>query len=367
MIKKFLTLMAACSLTAAAWSDTIKIGQTAGLTGAVAGSVKEATDGAKLYFDAINARGGIHGQTIQLISLDDKFDVQLATANAKKLIDDGVLCLFLNRGTPHTQAIMPLLTENKIALVAPSTGAMVLHEPVHPWLFNVRATYQREAERTIAHLRLIGIERIAIVQVDDAFGADAAAGALKGLKVAGTTPVAHEKYNRTQPDFTEIVPKVAAANPQAVLFLGSGSAIVKGMNALRATGSTAQMVTLSNNASAGFVKELGDSARGVVVSQVFPSERSIASPLVKEALELAKPKNLELTPAMLEGFAAAKVLVEGLRKAGPNPTRVSLRRGLESLSRYDIGGMDLGYSAVDHTGFDYADLSIVDATGKFKR
>jgi branched-chain amino acid transport system substrate-binding protein len=89
---------------------------------------------------------------------------------------------------------------------------------------------------------------------------------------------------------------------------------------LRAAGSTAQVATLSNNAS-GFVKSLGDNARGVIVTQVFPYERSSPSRMVKEAQELAKAKGLpEVTPAMLEGFAAAKVLVEGLRRAGQNPT-----------------------------------------------
>ncbi|MEO8153512.1 MAG: ABC transporter substrate-binding protein [Rhizobacter sp.] len=349
-----------------AWAQ-IKIGQTAGMTGAVAASVSEAITGAKLYFDAINARGGVHGQAIQLISLDDKFDPKLAAINAKQLIDEGVISLFLNRGTPHTQAIMPLLTEYKVPLVGPSTGAMVLHNPVHPWLFNVRATYQREAERIIAHLSLTGLERIAVVRVDDTFGADAVIGALKGMAAVNKTLVANEKYDRSKPDFTSIMPKVIAGQPQAVLFIGSGTAIVDGMKALRAAGSRAQMVTLSNNASAGFVKELGEMGHGVVISQVFPYERSIAAPVVKEAMELAKVKNLELTPIMIEGFVAAKVLVEGLRRAGPAPTRDKLRRALETLNRYDVGGLEVSYSPTDHTGLDYADLSIIGTGGKFMR
>ncbi|MBX3619686.1 MAG: ABC transporter substrate-binding protein [Rhizobacter sp.] len=349
-----------------AWAQ-IKVGQTAGFSGAVAASVKEATDGAKLYFDAVNARGGVAGQPIELISLDDKFDPKLAAANARQLIDGGVICIFLNRGTPHTQAIMPLLNEFKVPLVGPSTGAMVLHQPVHPWLFNVRATYQREAERSISHLSLIGIERIAIVHVDDSFGADAMQGALKGLKAVNKEPVALEKYDRAKPDYSAIIPRVIAANPQAVMFIGSGTAIVDGMKALRAAGSKAQMVTLSNNASSGFVKELGPIAHGVVVSQVYPYERSIASPVVKEAIEAAKAKKLELTPIMLEGYISAKVLVEGLRRASPAPTRDKLRRALETLNRYDLGGLELSYSPTDHSGLDYADLSIVGVDGRFKR
>ena len=367
-MKKLLLLSAAWAVfcSTPAWSQ-IKIGQTAGSTGAVAAAVKEATDGAKLYFDAVNARGGVGGQEIQLISLDDKFDPKLAAANAKQLIDQGVTSLFLTRGTPHTQAIMPLLAEFKVPLVGPSTGAMVLHTPVHPWLFNVRAPYQREAERTISHLSLIGLERIAIVQVDDTFGADAVTGALKGMKTVNKELVAHEKYDRAKPDFAVIMPRIVAKDPQAVMFIGSGTAVIEGMKALRAAGSRAQMVTLSNNASAGFVKDLGDLAHGVVFSQVFPYERSIASPVVKEAMELAKAKGTELTPTMLEGFVSAKVLVEGLRRAGPNPTRDKLRRALESMSRFDVGGIELGYSATDHSGLDYADLSIVGPDGKFRR
>ncbi len=357
----------ATALSGSFASAQILIGQTAGFTGTVASSVKEATDGAKLYFDAVNARGGINGQKIELVSLDDKFDPKLTLENAKKLIDQGVVSLFLNRGTPHTQGLMPLLNEAKVPLVGPSTGAMVLHEPVHPWIFNVRATYQREAERAVAHMTHVTITRMAIVQVDDTFGADAAVGLLKGLKDAKLEPVAYEKYDRTKPDFGPIMPKIVKADPQAVIFIGSGTAVIDGMKALREAGSRAQMVTLSNNASAGFVKSLGPLAHGTVVSQVFPSERSVSTPIVKEASELAKAKGFELTPAGLEGFAAAKVLVEGLRRAGKDLTRAGLKKALEGFNRVNIGGLELSYSPTNHTGLDYADLSIIGTDGKFRR
>jgi branched-chain amino acid transport system substrate-binding protein len=361
-----LTALVAAGLVGSAHAD-ITIGQTAGHTGTVAASVGEATRGAKLYFDIVNAGGGINGQKLSLVSLDDKFDPKLAVSNAKALIDQGVIALFLNRGTPHTQAIMPLLTENKVPLVAPSTGAMVLHKPVHPWLFNVRATYQREAERAIEHLSLIGMERIAIVQVDDSFGEDAVQGAMAGLAKTNKTAVAHEKYDRAKPDFAPIVPRLLAKQPQAVLFIGSGTAVVQGMKAVRDAGSTAQLVTLSNNASAGFIKDLGPIAYGVIVSQVFPYERSIAKPIIKEALEAAQKAGVELTPIVVEGYVSAKVLVEGLKRAGKQPTRQSLRDALENMGRYDVGGIEVGYNAKDHSGLDYVDLAIVDQSGKFRR
>lgn len=347
----------------------ILIGQTAGFTGAVAAGVNETTLGAKLYLDAINTQGGIGGQKIELISLDDKFEVKLAAENARKLIEEqNVVAMFLTRGTPHTEGILPLLDKYGVPLIGPSTGAMVLHQPVKKHVFNVRATYQREAERAVAHLSSIGISRIGIVYADDSFGIDGVVGAQKGLANARLQPVVLEKFNRTKPDFGPIAPKVYQSNAQAVIMVASGQAVLDGVKALRAAGSTAQIVTLSNNASSGFVKSLGENGRGLIVTQVFPSERSIAYPMVKEALELARAKGLaEVSPAMLEGFAAAKVLVESLRRAGPKPTREKIQSALEGLRKLDIGGLEVSYSPQNHTGLDFADLSIIGNDGKFKR
>ncbi len=360
--------LAALLLVALPGYSQIKIGQTSSFTGPVASGVKEGTDGAKLYIDAVNARGGVLGQRIELISLDDKFDAKLAAANAKELIDQGVVALFFNRGTPQSQAILPLLTEHRIPLIAPSTGAMLLHVPVNPWVFNVRATYQKEAERAVRHLSLIGVDRVVLLQSNDAFGDDGAAGALNGFAAINKRPLLHEKYDRAKPDFAPIVPKIVQADAQAVIFIGAGTHVVDGTALLRKAGSGAQIVTLSNNAASGFIKSLGENARGMVVSQVFPAERSMSSPIVKELTDLLVGKGKgEITPAMLEGFAGAKVLVEALKRAGKEPTRERIRAALETFKRVDIGGLEITYSTTDHTGLEYSDLSIIGQDGKFRR
>ncbi|MDA8443852.1 ABC transporter substrate-binding protein [Paracidovorax valerianellae] len=359
-------------LVLAAWLSAapaqILIGQTAGFTGTVAAGVQETTDGAKLYLDAVNARGGIHGQKVQLISLDDKLDPTLAAANARKLIEEQhVSALFLTRGTPPTEAVIPVLDQHGVALVGPSTGAMALHRPVRKNVFNVRAPYQREAEKAIAHLVSIGITKIAVVHADDTFGADGLAGAQTGLDNAKLKAVLQEKVDRTKPDFSALVPKIVQSQAQAVLMIASSTAVAEGYKALRAAGSAAQLATLSNNASAGFAKSLGENARGVIVTQVFPNERAVNLALVSEAHDLAKAQGKEVSPAMLEGFAAAKVLVEGLRRAGPKPTRERIRTALEGLQKFDLGGLELSFGPDDHTGLDFAELSIIGADGKFRR
>lgn len=347
----------------------LRIGQPSGFTGSVSAGVKENTEGARLYIDAVNARGGVNGQKIELISADDEFNPARTVEVARELITkENVLALFLNRGTPHSQALLPLLAEYKVPLVAPSTGAMVLHQPVNPWVFNVRATYQREAAKAIEHLATIGITRIAVLETDDSFGADSAAGARQGFERTGLQPVLQEKFPRDKPEFGPLAQRVRSAEAQAVLVIGSAGNTANAVQAIRAAGSRAQVVTLSNNASDGFIRLLGEHARGVIVTQVFPNERSVSYALIKEARDLASAKGMDgVSPAMMEGFAAAKVLVEGLRRAGPNPTPSGLRDALEGIRNFDLGGLSVSYGRDNHTGLDFADLSIIDASGKFRR
>ncbi len=347
----------------------ILIGQTVGVTGAVAATVSETVAGARLYIDSVNAKGGIRGEKIELITLDDKFDVKLAAENARILIEDKkVLALFLNRGTPHTQAILPLLEKYDMALVGPSTGAMLLHQPVNRHVFNVRSSYQREARKAVEHLSTVGITRIAVVHVDDSFGLDGLTGTLEGLSKAKLQPAAVLKYARDKPDLNPIAPALAKADAQAVLWIGSGTVVSDGIKVLRASGSAAQVVTLSNNASDGFIKQLGKAGVGVIITQVLPSERSYAYPFIAEARTLAQAqKNLALSPALLEGFLSAKVMVEALRRASPKPTRQKVISALDSMHKFDLGGLKVNYSPTNHTGLDFADLSIVGSDGKFKR
>jgi len=367
-IKHWFYSLAVASISLASQAQIV-VGQTAGFTGPVGAGVKETTDGARLYIDAINARGGVAGQKIELRSLDDKFDTKIASENARKLIEEhNVVAMFLTRGTPHTEALLGHLNKHGVPLVGPSTGAMVLHQPLQKHIFNVRATYQREAEKAMLHLASIGITRIALIHANDSFGADGAAGAQKGLQAAKLKPVFVAQFDRNKPDFSPIAPKLVAHNVQAALMVASGGAVAEGLKIFRAAGSSVQIVTLSNNASAGFIRDLGENAKGVIVTQVFPNERSVAYPMVKEAQDIALANGrADISPAMLEGFAAAKVLVEGLRRAGSKPSREKLQAALEGIRKLDLGGLEVSYGPDDHTGLDFADLSIIGTDGKFKR
>ena len=345
----------------------ILIGQTAGFTGTVAGGVKETTDGAKLYLDWINSHGGVNGRKIILESLDDGFDPKRAGENARKLIEErDVFAMFLCRGTPHAEAVIPHLKAKGVPLVGPSTGAELLHTPVNHYVFNVRAKYQLEAEKAIVQLSTMGINKIGVIYVQDSFGKDAFEGAQKGFKAANLQPVSVSTYDRTTSKVDGAVQELLKTNPQAGILFGSGSAIADVVHQVRKAGSTMQLVTISNNSSGAFVKSLGQNANGVIVTQVFPNPKMTTTRIATELLKLSRDKpDFVVSHQAMEGYAAAKVLVEGLKRAGKNPTRESFIAALEKMRDYDLGGLTVGYSPTDHTGIEYVELSIIGKRGDF--
>ncbi len=360
-------LVACIGMDGAVAQSPLRIGMVAGFTGPVAGLVQESAEGARLYFDAVNAQGGIKGQTIELVTQDDKYDPATAAAAAKSLASQGVLALMLSRGTGPTEMMLPVLKENRLPLFAPATGAISLQEPAHPYVFHLRASYQKEAERAVKHLAGIGVKRITIVQVNDAFGNDAGKGAIKGLDDLKLRALSHLRFDRNRPDLAPTMQAIAKAGIEAVVLIGPAYAVVEGINALRAAGSTAHVATLSNNASADFVKALGENAHGVIVTQLFPYERSTANLMVREALSLAKSAGRnELTSAHIEGFAAAKLVVEAIKRTGKDVNRDALVKALDG-ARIDLGGLQVHYSEKDHAGLEFADVSIIGIDGKFKR
>jgi len=350
-------------------ADKIVIGQAAGFTGSVAGTVKELTAGAQLYFDHVNARGGVHGRKIVLESMDDGFDPKRSPDVFKKLIEEKqVFAMFLSRGTPTNEAAYPVLEAAKVPLIGPSTGAMSMYNPPRKYLFPVRASYQSETFKIVPQLVNMGMTRIALLYVDDSFGKDGLTGVQQAMKEAKLTPVAVVSHQRGSTKLEEAVAAIAKADPQAVIMVTLADAGVAFVKQMKAAGKSPMFLTLSNNSSNAFIKNLGIDGHGLAVSQVSPYPFSGSEPLTREFLGLMKDKK-DVAPSYssMEGFIAAKVLVEGLRRAGKQPTREKLIAGLESMKAYDLGGVDVTYGPNLRTGTSYIDLTIIGKTGKFVR
>lgn len=348
--------------------STILIGQTVGVTGTVAGPVKEMNEGANAYFSEVNKRGGVYGRKIEMRVLDDKFDPALTLANAETLIKkDKVFALFQGRGTPHTQGILPLLQASNVPLVAPSTGAAAFHQPSHRQLFNIRAKYQDEVAKAVEHFTTIGITAIGILHVDDAFGEDGLEGFRKAMAARRLAPVAVTKFARVKPDYAATAAEVIKANPAALIIVSSAKNTVEVIKAIRAQGGQMLIMTMSNNSSQAFVKDLGPAGVGIIVSQVTPTPHLLSTRLGQEFAAAAKAHQVTVSYAAMEGFVNARVFVEGLRRAGPKLTRDGFIRALESMQRVDLGGLMVTYGPDDHTGSEFVELTMIGKDGRFVR
>jgi len=353
-------------------ADTIVIGQTAGFTGQVSAQVKEMTAGAKAGFDYVNRHGGVNGRKIVLKSLDDGYDAKRAAENARALIvNDKVFALALARGTPTSEAMVPVVTEYKVPLIGLGTGSQSLYEPANRYVFNVRAKYRSEATRIIEHLVAMRVTRIALLYQNNAFGKDGLAGYEKGLADQKLKPVAQIALDGAQPakDVAMAADKIAAADPQAVAIVGPLKPTAEFIRTMKSKGVIAQYLVLSNLSAEAFINELGDAAHGVVVTQVVPYPWNVATPLAKEFNQAMREGGGEtvVSYAAMEGYIYAKVIVEGLRQAGNNPTRESFIRALEGFRSYDLGGFAVHYGPKNRDGSDYIDITMIGKDKTFRR
>lgn len=344
--------------------DRIVVGQSVELSGQATG--RENMLGALAYLDWLNKQGGIHGRQVELRTYDDKRDPAQTLANTKRLLnDDGAVALFGYRSTPTVEKVLPLLQSAKVALVAPFSGAQSLHHPFNPYVFHLRASYQDEAKKMVESLATLQISKVAVLYQDDAFGRDGLEGFRRSLDTHKLTPLITAKYDRKDLDVGPAVAEIAAARPQAVMMACTPSACADFIRQMRKRGSQPQFLMLSNVNSEEFFRSLGEEGRGIGVMQVMPYPRDVGAMVVREFQRVLKgmPHPPPASYAALEGFVAAKLLAEGLRRAGPAPTREKLVRALEQMREIDLGGVHVGYAPADRRGSQFVELTIIGKNG----
>ena len=365
-----LWLTTLCTLTSAQGISRTEIvlGQTADFSGPQAALVKETTAAAKAYFDKINSQGGVAGRKIVLTSLDDGYDVKRTVENATKLIDEKqVFALMLPRGTANAEALLPILTDRRVPLLGPVGGSKALHEPPNRYLFNIRPQYRTEAERIVGQLTAQGITKIGIVYTDDAFGKDALQGAIDGLKTRKLEPTGLVSIERGSVNVDAAVKLIGKGEPSAIIGLCIAKPCVALVKGLRKAGIMSTFVSLSNTSAPSYISDLGDDSRGVMVSQVFPFPESTVIAVSREFGQLADAAKLPKNYSSMEGFIAAKIMVEAIKRAGKDPTRESMVAALESFKQLDLGGFVIGFGPKDRTGNDFVELTMVGKHGKFIR
>ena len=373
-LRRIAAVLSFAILPAAAGAATLIIGQVAPYSGPLAPTGSHVGAGAQLYFDRINAAGGIHGAKIRLVTKDDGYKVPETVKLTRELIREAnPIALVGMVGTGNVMALVKegVLNEADIPVVGIRSGALSLVSPVVPLLFHTRASYAAEVEKIVQQLATTGIKRVAVLYQDDPFGQDGLAGAEKSIgrhKLQLAVKAAYEK-NTTKVEAA--VRAIADARPQAVIMVSNTAASAEFVRQSRAAGNDAQLLAISVTDGPQLVQRIGkETAHGLGLVQVVPDPTSRALAITRDLQDDYKkfaPKGVELNHTLLEGYLSGKVLAEGLKRAGPNPTRKKLREALEAMRDYDAGGLFIRFSPSSHAGSEFLDITILNKEGKVLR
>ncbi len=354
--------------------NQILIGSSLALGGHAGYLGTQTMRGAMAYLNHVNAQGGIHGRTIKVIAYDDGYDPPRCVANTQKLIvQDKVFSLFCYVGTPTTVKILPLIQEARIPVVGMFTGANALRDPLNRYVINVRASYYQETGAAVRHLtQEMQLTKIAVFYQYDAYGFDGLKGTEIALQAYNMVPVATGTYIRGTLDVEEGLQKIMAANAEAVVMIGTYEPCAKFIRLARSMNYSPVFYNVSFVGADELARRLGQTDQKIIVTQVVPPpEVSQTNELLwgaREYVQLLKKYYPQDRPnfVSLEGYINARVLVEGLRRAGRELDRERFISAIESIQHLDLGIENpLSFSPWDHQGLERVYFTHLEG-GKFK-
>ncbi len=350
----------------------IVIGQSLGLTGPLASMAPELLKVTQTYLDSVNAKGGVHGRRIRMVTEDDGYKPENTVRLVDKMIvQDQVFALANLTGTANVAAVLPLLVKANppVPLISPFTGADLLREPALNHVFNIRASYGDEVEKLVQHLSTIGVPRISVLWMNNGFGKDGLTGARKSMDKRGLKLHSDAPIEADSSDVQKAVSTLSVSEPDAIIMITAGAPTVAFIKSYRKVSRAARFYTTSVMGSQATIQALGQDGVGVVVTSVVPFPWSQSKSVVREYRELLKKAGMAETVSFigLEAYINTKVLVEGLRRAGRDLTRPSFIQAMESLQKFDVGGFEVDYGKGVRQGSHFVDLTIIGAGGKFTR
>ncbi|NDV25039.1 ABC transporter substrate-binding protein [Desulfovibrio sp. JC010] len=340
--------------------DKVVFGASLALEGHASYLGTQTLHGALAYLKHINANGGVHGRTVEVIAYDDSYDPPKCLINTQKLIiEDKIFALFCYVGTPTTVEVLPLVEDARIPLLGMFTGADALRKPFNRYVINIRPSYYQETREAVRHMvEDLGITKIAVFYQYDAFGFDGLTGTELALKEYDLEPVARGSYTRGSLDVDEGVERIKYSGAEAVFMIGTSGPCIKFMNRLHTEGVSPAYYTVSFMGAREFARNLKSENELVIMSQVVPpfaDDRDLSSSEAASYIRLLKEYYPQDTPSLvgLEGFFNARILVEGLKRSGRELSREAFIKAIESMNKYEIApGITVSYGNRDHQGMD---------------
>ena len=329
---------------------------------------RQHASGAEVCIAGTNAQGGLGGRRIVLRDRDDGYDAARARSQTRALIEeDNVLALLGAVGTPTLPPIMELAQQFGVPLVGASSVGNEARLPPRKFVFPVRMSALGEAAAIVKHQATIGTRRFVVVSSREAYGPAGGEAFASALRAAGFS--GQEIAFGATDDPRQVARRLFDARPDVILL----SVVPRPYGAVarefRALGGSARTFGLSVIRIEDLSAALGSLAEGIALSQVLPYPMSQSSALAvdfRRALAAHAP-TAEPSYHALEGYLEARVLLEGLRRAGSQPSRASLANALETLSPHDFGGVLVHYGPTDRTGSTFSDLVMLGANGSTVR
>jgi branched-chain amino acid transport system substrate-binding protein len=350
----------------------IVIAQIAPFGGPQAVSGRDFNLGAMVAFEEFNAKGGLRGNTIRFISRDDGYRPADTLSHVQELLDKENPVAFLGMwGAENIEAVIAkgLLEQSGIPVIGVHSGASNLRE--NPQLFHIRAGYRDEVRRMYGQIKTMGSSRIAVAYEDQSFGQDAAQEVQKLMAAEGVKPNFVARQEKNVLNVETNIKALVTAQPQAIILVANppvAAAMIKG---LRAAGSSAFIFATSTADAEQLQTQLGAVASGVAVAQVVPNPYKATQSIAMDFRREINKLGIDATRAnfaSMEGYLAARIAIEGLRKSNAKePGRKDMLRGLESLTRFDIGGYELNFGNGKREGSRMVDLSMISAEGRIRQ
>lgn len=340
--------------------------QSSKLFGAMA---RQHADGADVYIADVNARGGVAGRRIVVTDRDDGYSAERAQSEVTALIEsDKVFAVMGAFGTPTLPTVMKATDGAGVPLIGANDVADDARRPARRYVFPVRASVFAEAVASVKHQATIGAKRFVVLSCKESFGPAGAAAYVAALSQAGFA-APEVTFSATSDDPKLVAKRLMDAQPEAILVSALPKAFAAVAREYIGLRGKAVMMGLSAIRIDDLRAELGPLAAGIVLAQSLPSPFSAASVLSNEyrrLMSIYKP-SVEVSYFGLEGFLEAKVLVEGLRRAGAKLTRERLVSALEGMADHDLGGLFARYGKGIRTGVTFVELVMLKSDGSILR
>ncbi|WP_255368736.1 ABC transporter substrate-binding protein [Polaromonas sp. OV174] len=361
----------------ALWAQSSKsgqklvLGQSVPLTGAADQIGLAYLNGAKMYFDVINAKNGAAGYKIDVKVLDDGYNPAKAASNAKQLLNEGVDALFGFAGTASCDAAFAVAKPAGALFFAPFAASDALHDPALANVFHVRPALADEAYKVVRHCATLNQDRIAVFAEDDAMGRAGLAAVNQALIDLKRPPIVASAMSPVNSDKVDAAAALLMkAQPQAIIQVSLFNSSAAFIRKMRQTGYGGQFLNFSVVGIDPLFSALGKEIGGIVISQVVPSPRSTGTPIVKEYLDALNQTDQAPSYESMEGYIAARSFAEGVRRSvsgGGKPDRAGLKKAFESMSDYDMGGFRVNLRPKKYESVRAIDLVSITPDGKIVR